>query len=448
MRRRRPTALRRCVAGAMLTALAAVAALAIGACGAGGGSGYEVQALFDNAGFAVAGEQVRIAGAPVGTITGLSVTHSKLAAVTLRITDREFTPWYENATCTIRPQSLIAERYVDCEPGSSDHKPLRRIKHGVGSGSHLLPVSRTSSPIDPDLVQDTFQEPVAESLSVILGELGTGLAGRGADLNRVILRADPALAQTDRVLKLLDGQRRTLAKLAVDADTVLGPLAKARGALADFVKQANVTSTASAQRSRDISRAIARLPSFLHQLRPLMGDLGRLASQGTPLMGSLGENAGVLDSTLRSLTPFAKRARTALRKLGDAAAVAKRKLVASEPLIRQLETLASTSKPSAAALQRLTASLHKSGAIGQLMSLLFYGTGAGNGFDADGHYVRIVPITGACNAYARSTVPGCSANFVTTAATAAVAKQAAKRVKSGNSAALSGLLRYLIGGGA
>ena len=70
------------------------------------------------------GEEVRIAGAPVGTISALSVTKSNLAAVTLSIADRDFTPWYANATCAIRPQSLIAERYIDCSPGSSRHRGL------------------------------------------------------------------------------------------------------------------------------------------------------------------------------------------------------------------------------------------------------------------------------------------------------------------------------------
>ena len=93
----------------------------------GGSGGYQVEALFDDAGFAVPGEQVRIAGAPVGSISALSVTKKNLAAVTLTISNRDFVPFYANATCTIRPQSLIAERYVDCTPGSSSQRRLRRI---------------------------------------------------------------------------------------------------------------------------------------------------------------------------------------------------------------------------------------------------------------------------------------------------------------------------------
>ena len=66
----------------------------------------------------------------------------------------------------------------------------------------------------------------------------------------MIHRADPALGNTDQVLKILAGQNRALAKLATDSATVLGPLAQQRKALADFVVQANTTSVASAQRAQ------------------------------------------------------------------------------------------------------------------------------------------------------------------------------------------------------
>ena len=44
------------------------------------GGPYTVRAIFDDASFAVAGENVRVAGANVGTITSLAVTPAKRAA--------------------------------------------------------------------------------------------------------------------------------------------------------------------------------------------------------------------------------------------------------------------------------------------------------------------------------------------------------------------------------
>jgi len=436
----------------MVVVAAVVVAIVVSAVG-GRSSGYRVQALFDNAGFAVPGEQVRIAGAPVGTISALSVTKQNLAAVTLSISNHEFVPWYANATCTIRPQSLIAERYVDCMPGTSDQPRLRRIRHGYGKGSYLLPVTQTSSPIDPDIVQDISQDSVRESLSIILNELGTGLAARGSDLNQVILRADPALTQTQRVFNLLASQNRVLANLATDSDEVLAPLAKARSSLAGFVVHANATATASATQSAQLAQSIKLLPPFLEQLKPLMADLGELADQGTPAVSDAGAAASALDAEFKALVPFANASKTAITNLGNAAQQSESSLVGSQGLAKQLEDVGTSAEPSSQALQKLLSSLNSTGGIEQLMALLFYGVGATNAYNADGHYVRVAPVVGSCTAYARAPVAGCSANFTgVSSASAAVASQAVADVfkrqgssKVGQSAPLGGLLRYLTG---
>lgn len=402
----------------------------------GAGGPYTVWAIFDDASYAVQGEDVRIAGAPVGTIKSLDVTPDNRAAVTLGIDNSSFVPFHANASCTIRPQSLIGEEYVDCSPGTSAAPPLDQIKRGPGAGSYLLPVTRTSSPIDFDIVQDIYQEPVRQALAVIIDEFGTGLAARGSDLNAVIHRANPALGDTDQVLKILAQQNRTLAQLATDSDAVLAPLARERSALAGFVAGANTTSVASAARSADIERTFQLFPSFLRQLRPLMADLGVLAQQGTPLMGELGQSAAALSDEFTSLTPFATAARSALIELGSASASSQPSLVASIPLAQRLQKLGNATAPTAVLLDRLTASLQRSGGIQQLMGLLFNATEAGNGFDAIGHYVRDELLVGDCTGYATSVVPGCSANFNQGSAAAAVARAAAP---------LKGLLAYLIG---
>ena len=461
-----------------LIALVLVAAVAIvavaSASGGPGGDPYRVTAFFDDASFAVPGEQVRVAGAPVGSIASLNVCVTQTtvcrpgtlnkAAVTLEINDSRFTPFHANATCAIRPQSLIGEMYVDCNPGTATAPALRRIATGPGKGTYYLPVAQTSSPVDFDIVQDIYQEPVAQRLAIILNELGTGLAARGSDLNAVIRRADPALGNTDQVLKILAGQNRELAKLATDSAAVLGPLARQRTALAGFITQANTTSQASASRAADISKSIQLLPGFLTQLKPLMADLGTLADQGTPLATDLGQSAAALGREFQELTPFASAARTALINLGAGAQQAQAPLVATIPLAKQLNQLGTQAVPTATELNRLTASLNKTGAINQLMAVLFNGTNAANGFDSLGHYVRDELLVSDCTGYTITPVAGCSAKFAKGSSAAATASVAAASpagravlsdavAKAGTSVArvsaapLNGLLDYLIGPG-
>jgi ABC-type transporter Mla subunit MlaD len=450
----------------VLVAAAVVAAVAT-ASGGPGGDPYDVRAIFDDASFAVTGEQVRVAGAPVGSIASLGVTAGKQAAVTLEIDDSRFAPFHADATCAIRPQSLIGEMYVDCNPGTASAPELRKISSGPGKGNYYLPVTRTSSPVDFDIVQDIYQEPVAQRLAIILNELGTGLAARGSDLNAVIRRADPALGNTDQVLKILASQNSALAKLATDSAAVLGPLAQQRKALAGFIVQANTTSQASASRAADISKSIQLLPGFLRQLRPLMSDLGSLADQGTPLASDFGQSAAALGREFKELTPFATTARTALINLGAAAQKSQAPLVATIPLAQRLNRLGTQAVPAAKGLNQLTASLDKTGAIGQLMAVLFYGTTAANGYDSLGHYVRDALLVSDCTGYAITPVPGCSAKFSKGSATSATAAapatatatartanavmtnaaKAGASVASATAAPLTRLLDYLIGPG-
>jgi phospholipid/cholesterol/gamma-HCH transport system substrate-binding protein len=428
--------MRRLVSIALVAAISALALVVVLGAGQPAGGTYLVRAIFDDAAYAVQGEDVRVAGANVGTIQSLGVTRARRAAVTLEITDPRFAPFHADASCTIRPQSLIGEEYVDCNPGTPSAPALPVIRTGAGSGSHLLPVTQTSSPISPDIVQDISTQPVRQSLALIIDEFGTGLAARGSDLNAVIHRANPALGNTERVVRILASQNRLLARLATDSDAVLTPLAQERSQLAGFITSANRTASASAQQTAAISATFRLFPAYLQQLQPLMADLGALAGQGTPLLTSLGTSAGSLGREFANLTPFAQRARTALIELGSAAQRSQSALVASVPLARRLRAVGLAGAPTSAELARLTASLQSTGGIQQLMALLFNGASAGNGFDSLGHYVRDEPLVSSCTQYVQSAVPGCSADFaaVSGGATSASAASASASAASASAA--------------
>ncbi len=453
-----------------LVAVVAGAIVTMGSSSAGGGS-YTVRAIFDDAAFAVGGEDIRIAGAPVGTIASLSVCVPRRqscrpgtaykAAVTFTINRAGFTPFHANASCAIRPQSLIGEKYVDCNPGTAAAPPLSRIRSGVGAGQYYLPVTNTSSPVDTDIVQDIYREPVRQQFALILNELGTALAARGSDLNAVIHRADPALGYTDQVLQILARQNRQLAQLAQDSDTVLTPLARDRAALRQWVLQANTTSVASAARASDISASFHLLPSFLRQLHPLMSDLGSLADQATPDLNALSQSAPALAAQYEELVPFADVARKSLIALGSAAQQQQPALLQTIPLDKRLLHLGQAGVPSFRSLDQLLSSFDQTGGIEDLMGVFFHGTGATNGFDAAGHYIRTEALVGSCTGYAKTVVAGCSANFTRTGAAADVsaasdsnaALATASRVlgrsaaSARRTAVLGHLLQYLVGNG-
>jgi virulence factor Mce-like protein len=372
---------------------------------------YFVRAEFDDASTVVAGEDVKIAGVPVGVVSDMNVTEDNKAAVTLRIDDEDFTPWKQDASCQIGAQGLIGEKFVECEPGSSSAADLQPIEEGDGEGEHLLPVENTSSPVDLDLLNDIMRRPYRERFSILLNEFGTGLAGRGEDLNEVIHRANPALRETDEVIKILADQNRELARLAKNSDTVLEPLARERERFADFIVQANATGEATAERREDIRRGIELLPEFLRELEPLMADLEDFSDQGTPVLADLNRAAPALGRLIRAQGTLSEAGRETLPSLGDALERGRPALIRSQPLFKDLTQLGEQFDPTSKNLDDLTRSLDETGGVERLNDFLYYLALSINGFDAIGHYLRAGLVTNLCSTYAIEPGSGCNANF-------------------------------------
>ena len=148
----------------------------------------------------------------------------------MKIDDPGFQDFREDATCMIRPQSLIGEKYVDCRPtlprapGTEPPPPLKEIPDGQpGAGERLLPLENNSSSVDPDLINDIHTLPYAQRFRLIFNELGATLAGRGTDIEEAVKRANPDLRDADRLLEILAQQRDELAQLASDSERVTAP---------------------------------------------------------------------------------------------------------------------------------------------------------------------------------------------------------------------------------
>ncbi len=109
---------RRVVAAvAAFLAVAAAAVLVLLSTSAGGSNGgYTVRAIFDDAGNIISGENVKIGGVKVGTVGSVTPTPQEKAAVVLHISNPGFKDFRADASCTIRPQALIGEKFVDCLP--------------------------------------------------------------------------------------------------------------------------------------------------------------------------------------------------------------------------------------------------------------------------------------------------------------------------------------------
>ena len=91
-----------------------------------GSSSARFDVIFDDARGLIGGQLVKVAGARAGTIQNVTLTPQFKARVEATI-DSRFVPFHQDATCTIRPEGLIAENYIDCDPGTADSPVLRSV---------------------------------------------------------------------------------------------------------------------------------------------------------------------------------------------------------------------------------------------------------------------------------------------------------------------------------
>jgi phospholipid/cholesterol/gamma-HCH transport system substrate-binding protein len=388
---------------------------------------YRVRAIFDNAGFLIPGEDVKVAGVKVGSIEDVEVTPEFKAAIVLRIDDPGYQDFRSDANCIVRPQSLIGEKFIECEPtqeravGAEPPGELRVIDEGPGEGQRLLPVENTERSVDLDLLNNTMREPYRERLSIIVNELGIGLAGRGEDLNEVIRRANPALREVDEVLRLLAEQNDQLESLAVDGDTIMAPLARERERVSSSIENMSEVAEATAERRADLEASIERLPRFLRELRPTMTRLGALSDEMTPVLSDLGDVAPDINRFLLELGPFSQAGIPALDSLGEAAKIGTPAVRNSVPVVRDLRTFANAARPVGETLADVLVSFKRNDGIERAMDYIFFQAAAVNGFDSFGHYLRAGLIVNQCSSYAVDPTGGCSANFRKATASASVA---------------------------
>ncbi len=411
------------VAATGLAVLVLGAFIAAGAGGGDGGGGQrKVRMVFDNAFGLVEGGDFRIGGVRAGQTTSFAVKSSRTgppkAIVTATIARKgAAAELRRDATCTIRPQSLVGEYYVDCLPGSS------RTRLGEDD---VVPLRQTEGTVPQDLVNDVLRRPTRERLRLFVASLGTGLAGRPRDIQAVLRRSFPGLRETRKTLRILGDQNQTIKQFITDADTVVTRLEARHTDVTDFIRQSRGAAETAASRRAELRDGVRRLPGFLTELKPSMAELSNLARQGSPLAGELQRAAPDATTLLRRLGPFSKAALPALRGLGEAAVPATQALRESGSELASLRALAkdapATAKPLRQTLQslddrrravdndpraKLTAPPAPDPTAGpggftgfeSIANYFFWQTMTTNGFDAIGHQLRVGATVSKCSPY-------------------------------------------------
>lgn len=336
-----------------------------------------LRATFGDASPLLEGNDVRLGGVKVGTVASMRVVEGG-AEVMIELEESAL-PVHEDARLTIRPVSLLGERYVELDRGSPD-APV------MADGAHLA-LDQTGSAVDLDEVLNTLDDPTAEGLATLVGTLGVGLDGNGEDVKRAIAALAPALSDTGRLTKTLRKQNTTLSSLvdslsqvasgiAIDGDKQLDRLVTA----AEIIL-AQTTANETAFRSM-----FEELPSTIHTAVRTLRNLEGTADAATP--------------TLRALRPTTRDLEEISNELLDFAAAADPALAAANPVLEEADSLVEAARPVAQLLRQQAPSIRRDAIaldpitrdlIGDFKPVVEFIRGwalATNGKDGLSHYFR------------------------------------------------------------
>lgn len=354
-----------------------------------GSSGYRVRATFENAGQLIEGNQVQVGGKSVGKITAIKLTDDNRAEIDMEIDD-EFAPLREGATATIRMAGLVgvANRYISINPGP-DNAP--KIPDGGTLGQ-----DKTTAVVDVDQLLNAIDADTRVGIRRLIQQFGAAYVGNAESASKTYKYFGPFLGSASRVFDELTADQEAFRGLVVNSSRLLTALAARRGDLSQLVHNGAVATRAIGQEDRALAEALGLLPPTLRQanttfvnLRSALDDLEPLIRDLRPTLPSLKPYLKDLRKLLVEGGPTIRDLRYTLRKKGEVNDFTE--------LARMLPSIQEEAGPS---IENTIKGLRDGTPIIEFwrpyapeitgFAEAFAG-GAAN-YDANGHYLRAVPL--------------------------------------------------------
>ena len=311
-------------------------------------------------------------------------------------------PLHEGTTAVIRSTSLsgIANRYISVHPGANSENELE-------DGATIETVD-TTAPVDLDQLFNTLDGPTRKSLQECHPGPGDALhrqqrAGPGrVQVLRPLAPVHPAAAQG------ADPRPGRLRDFIASGADVFGALAERREDLSALTSNANEALGAIAAENEAFDRSLSALPPFMRQgnttfvnLRAALDDLDPLVETSKTATKDLPQFLADLRPVAEKAVPIVEDLRTTVDKPGP-----------TNDLVELLNATTRTEKAASTAVPRLIESLDDSQPIIEfarpytpdiLAFIQKFGQAAGY-YDANGHYLRILPAASGMFEY--ETYPG------------------------------------------
>lgn len=380
------TIARGAVLGALLAVVAVIAILVLS-----NGNGESYRLIFQNAGQLVRGNDVRIGGRPVGSVEDILLTDDNQAEVQVAVRE-PYAPLHEGTTATIRLTSLsgVANRYISLHPGPNSNPEL-------GDGARLG-VEETTSVVDLDQIFNALDERTQKGLQQVIQGSAIQYAGKGAEVNESAKWLNPFLSTGAQLARELARDQRSLEQAVVAGASVTSAVAERAPQLTSLITNLNGMMGAIASENASLSEGLGVLPDTLRNANSTLVDLRSTLDDLDPLLDASAVAAEDLPRFFRELRPLLNEATPvfedfstlvsqpgAFNDATDAVRNLPRLERIASPTFRRAITAMRKGQPVIDFLRPYSPDL-----VGWFRD---FGQSAAN-YDANGHYARVLPITG------------------------------------------------------
>lgn len=286
------------------------------------------------------GQEVRVSGVMVGSISDAHVDDKGQPVVTMRI-DPEV-PIYKDAVLVLRPKSPLNEMYVTIDPGTP---AAGRITDG-----HKFETASTRRPVQIDEVLGALDDQARTAMTSLLSELDEALASAPDSLVAGLDATGATLTTLQPVVAELDLRRDALQRLVTAISAITNGVAADDARLTALADALETTLGVVGDESGNLSATLEQLPALVDKLDGSTSAIVDLSA--------------VLDPTLKDIQGASDVLPDALNRLEEVADPLQRTIdlatpVVSEavPLVADLRPLAQELTVAVPMLQRTTARL-------------------------------------------------------------------------------------------
>lgn len=284
------------------------------------------------------GQTVQVSGVRIGDIGEVELRDGK--AVVEMVIDAEYEGMIrQDATALLRPKTGLKDMFIDLEPGSDDS--------AAAAEGFTVPISSTAPDVNPDEILAELDADTRDYLTLLIGDAGRGLQGRGLDLRELLRRFEPTHRDLARVNSEVAKRRKNLRHLIRSLNTLNAELASRDDDLAGLVDSSAAVMRQFAAEEANVSAAVGELPAALRTTTSTMTKLERFGTLLGPTAEKLRPAARALAPANEAVRPLAREATPLLRE-------------DIRPLVREARPVVRDLKPAAGNLAKATPSLTRS----------------------------------------------------------------------------------------